>query len=105
MTYDYITQGKLNRMCKYFRHKKVKIRFEYENSIGGYYVREIVTKYDNFKLTVDRGAYGSYYAMTFLLDNVEVFYQDLDQSAYFTGVGKIKYCNSGPHCYFSIEVG
>ena len=101
---EYITQGKLNRMCKYFRDKKVKIRFEYANSIGDYLVRKITTRYDDFKLTAEHGAYGSFYTMHFKSNNKDVFYQDLNQDAYFTGVGKIKYCNSGPYCYFSIEI-
>ena len=100
---QYITQGKLNRMCRYFRNKRVKICFEYANSIGDNDIREIVARYDKFELKVEHGAYGSFYVITFWSKDVEIFYQELDQSAYFTGVGKIQYCNSGPYCYFSIE--
>lgn len=101
---EYINRGKLNRMCKYFRNKKVKIRFIYQDSLGHYGDRYVKTIYDAFEITDEHGQYGSFYTITFKLKGKEVYFIDFHGSAYFTGVGKIEYCNSGPYCYFSITL-
>ncbi len=45
-----VTKGKLNRMCKYFRNKKVLIYYEYNDSLGGHNEREYLGKYSNFEI-------------------------------------------------------
>ena len=99
----YITRGKLNRMLKYFRNKKVEIGYEYNNSLGDPVVRRISAKYDNFILTDKHSQYGSFYSITFQSKGKDIFYDEFHQGAYFTGVGRIEYCNSGPYCYFWIK--
>ena len=48
---DDLTRGKLNRMLKYFRNKKVSYRYEYNDSMGGHKVREGVINYDSFAIS------------------------------------------------------
>jgi hypothetical protein len=101
---QYVTQGKLNKMCKYFRCKPVTITFEYNNSLGYHSVRAVTCKYDDFEIKNMTGTYGSHYCLTFKKRGKEVFYHEIEQEEFFVGLGKIEYINSGPRCYFSIEL-
>ena len=100
---QYVTRGRINRMLKYFKNKQVSIRFEYENSLGHHWVRNYNGKYDHFKITeVDIGGMSEYNFLLFKNGKC-VFEQDFPPCSEFTGLGSIRYCNSGPYCLFSIK--
>jgi len=99
---EYLKRGQLNRMAKYFKNKKILMRFEYNNSLGWHQVREYKGKYDNFLIT--EHTMGSYkdFEIKFYKDENVIFEESFSHWSEFTGLGKIQYNNSGPYCYFSV---
>jgi hypothetical protein len=101
-----LTQGRLNKMCKYFRNKRVHISYEYNNSLGWHSVTEYKGKYDDFKITLYNNIYGLQGGeIVFAYKGKTVFVWGIDEadSANFVGVGAIDILNSGPYCYFRIK--
>lgn len=96
---DLCTQGRLNRMFKYFRNKLVQIRFEYNNSMGYHSVRESTLKYDQFTIIT----VGDFFNAILTSKGETVFEQDFNVWYEFVGLGSLKYCNSGPYCYFTMK--
>lgn len=98
-------KGQLNRMCKYFKNKKVYMSYEYNNSLCHHQYREYIGKYDRFEIIVDDWLHnGVCYTIKFYLKGKWVFEESFMDSAEFYGLGKIKECNSGSYCYFEISV-
>lgn len=93
------TRGKLNRMCKFFRNKKVRIRYEYNDSLGGHNVRKGTIRYDAFEIRGDQG----YWAVAFRYKGRDVWSQEFDYTWRFTGLGQLRIPMGGPYCYFSIK--
>lgn len=86
-------------MLKYFRRKTVSIRYEHNDSNGGHGVREKTgLSYDRFEIRTA----GPYHQAALYLGADLVWSQELDDSWYFTGLGKLEMINSGPRCYFQI---
>jgi len=99
-----VNKGKLNRMCKYFRGKSVRIFYRYNNSLGHTDATEYYGRYDRFELKEQVYTYwDKYYTIRFYRKNQCIFEQCFGSHAEFCGVGKIRECNSGPYCYFSIR--
>jgi hypothetical protein len=96
---DNATKGRINRMFKYFRNKRVRIRYEYNNSLGHHFIRKQTLKYDTFEILSD----GEFYNVILYSNGTQVFEQDFNIYWEFTGLGKMKLCNSGPYCYFVIK--
>jgi hypothetical protein len=101
----YITRGRLNRMCKYFRDKRVAITYEYNNSLGTHCIRQHKGKYDKFR--IEEMQFNSYsdtlYRLTFFKKENIVFEQEFMNQAEFVGVGLIRELNNGPYCWFEIK--
>jgi len=51
------TRQRVRKMFKYFKNKKVLIRYEYNNSIGWHDIRYFNGRYDNFEVTPDEEYY------------------------------------------------
>ncbi len=98
------TQGKVNRMFKYFRGKRISIRYEHNDSLGRHWVRESTVVYDRFKLDAHLGKWDSNFVVTLYAGNKELWIQELSSNWYFTGLGKLEMINSGPRCYFQITI-
>lgn len=94
-----LTRGRFNRMLKYFRRKRVSIRYEHNDSNGGHRVWQKELTYDRFEIRTA----GLYHQATLYLGADPVWSQELDDSWYFTGLGKLEMRNSGPRCYFEIK--
>jgi hypothetical protein len=86
-------------MFKYFKNKLVHVKYIYQNSLGTYYVREKTLTYNNFEIIQ------SHEDFNILLKNKNkiLFEQELSIYWEFTGLGTLKFCNSGPYCYFTIK--
>lgn len=97
-----VNKGKINRMCKYYRGKNVTITYVYNNSLGHHSEHNYTGKYDSFKVEELDYASGREYNVVLKLKDKNVFEQHFGFWAEFEGVGKVKECNSGPYCYFSI---
>jgi len=100
----FVTKGRLNKMCKYFRGKYVHIEFHYNNSMGHSLVRENDLVYDEF-LIHDVCVSGFHeYTVSFKYKGNEVFLQEFPGSmdSCFVGLGNITWYNSGPDCRFKI---
>ena len=97
---QYLTKGKLNRMLKYFRNKRISYRYEYNNSLGGHIIRQGCVTYDSFEIRGSR----PYFHVVLTRGGVNVFEQEFDNDWYFTGVGKLEMINSGPRCHFQMEL-
>lgn len=95
------TRGRINKMFKYFRNKKVHVRYEYNNSIGWHRVIEKTLTYDSFNIRPD--GLGEDFNIELIKDGKVLFEQELGIYWEFTGLGKLEMCNSGPYCYFSIR--
>ena len=101
-----VTKKRLNKMCKYFRGKKVTICYEYNNSIGANCATTWTGEYDSYSIRSYKCIYGSVNIETvFYCKELKAFSFHIDSidCAEFTGVGKIKILNDGPYCYFSIK--
>ena len=97
-----ISRGKLNRMLKYFKGKLASITFEYNNSLGHHNIRKYEGEYNNFRIDVSIFSYETIYYFKLFLNDKIVFELDLPGHSEFHGLGKIRYINSGPSCYFEI---
>ena len=100
---DLVSQGRLNRMLKYFRGKSVVVSYHYNNSLCMHEHTEYRDEYDDFEVETQEYASGKHYAIRLRKGKKLVFEQDFGDDAYFTGLGQIEECNSGPYCYFSIR--
>lgn len=97
-----VSVSRLKAMGKYFKNKKVKITYEYNNSLGDHEIREYVGMYDKINVREVKISSGNNYIIEFLKNDVVVFEQDFQHHAEFTGLGSIEECNSGPYCYFKM---
>ncbi len=92
------TRGRINRMFKYFRNRKnVRVRYEYNDSLGGHKVRSGTIEYDRFEIN---GIHD--FQVVFYHGDTIVWVQELTIWWEFIGLGRLSYCNSGPYCHFSI---
>lgn len=98
-----ITKGKLNRMFKYFRNKNVKICYEYNNSLGHHCKRNYKITYNRLTIEEVDLRYYKEYQVKLFFDDKCLFEQHFCDDWCFTGLGQMKYCNSGPYCYFTIH--
>ena len=101
-----LTKGRLNRMLKYFTKKKVRIYYEYNDSMGGHQECAWEGRYTSF--TIKEHSYGNTHfkewEVLIFKDESKIFEQDVDENAYFSGLGKIYWYNSGPTCHFEISL-
>lgn len=97
---EYVTRGKLNRMFKYFRKKKVAIKYIYNNSLGGHMEREYSIEYDSFEI---RGLNEYFHVILFDTNKNILCEQEFDVGWWFNGLGLLEMINSGPRCYFTIK--
>jgi hypothetical protein len=82
-------------MFKYFKHKPIKILFEYNDSMGYSWVREYCGVYDSIEFI------GENYWFSVVLKNKGgwVFEEDFEVSAwYFIGFGRLRMHNGGRPC-------
>lgn len=101
-----VSLRRLKKMCKYFCKlgKEVYVRYEYNNSMGHHEVREcrgLLTGWE-----VRDHAIGGQKEFTIELHfdgGAHVFQQSFHYTAEFTGLGKIRECNSGPYNYFTMR--
>jgi len=94
-----VSIGRLKAMCKYFKNKKVRISYNYNDSMCNHQFREYIGKYDDFNVR----SVGDSFVVNFIKKSNVIFEQDFQYHAEFTGLGSIEECNSGPYCYFKIE--
>ena len=92
---------RLNKMFKYFKGHKVKLIYNYANSLQMDYTRTEYMTYDRF--TVEH--FPNCMCFTVKLYNGDERTGEYDFCAHgeFTGVGKIREVNNGPYCYFTIK--
>lgn len=95
----YVNRKRLKSMLRYFRNKRVNIRYEYNNSMGGHEVREDIVTYDNFEIR----SVGGHHHAVMRRGEETVFEQAFDDWGVFVGLGKIQIPNGGPYCYFDIS--
>jgi len=102
----FITKGRFNKMCKYFRNKRVCISYEYNNSLGDNVTTYYTGKYDEFGIVLHKNVYGFQGSeVNFILkgENVFTYFIESVDSSEFVDVGAIRSLNDGPYCYFRIE--
>ena len=98
-----VTKNRINKMCKYFRNKNITISYEYNNSLGWHQKRDLSGDYDSFFIQ-EQDLWGTkQYNIKFFKKGDCIFEVDFTNNAYFTGLGQISECNSGPYCYFNIS--
>lgn len=124
-TKNYVTRRKLIRMFNWFMNKGKTVRIVnyYNNSLGVNCERCYVGKITDFIITTSDCAYVKEYDMKFALENgsyseyshdkniknmsldSKIFNEEhIDSESYFTGLGEIEWCNSGPMCGFAIKI-
>lgn len=101
-------------MLKYFRGKRVVIRFEYNDSLGGHAVRDALLTYDDFTIDdymgIDFTCRLYRYKHPRILrwlgwsdESYCVWTQSFHNNWEFTGMGALQFRAGGPCCYFNID--
>jgi len=91
---------RIRRMLKHFKNKPIHILYQYENSLKMFREYNYNGIYDRF--TIREPFPGNCIAVMYK-DNKSVFEQEFDINWWFTGLGKLQFCNDGPYCYFTIK--
>ena len=102
----WVTRQKIKRIFSWIRNKKIKVTivYEYNNSIGNYEKRKYTGIIKDFNVT----DYGGEYKIEFEFKTGERAVEWLNSSWEFAGKYNpkrvvLRYCNSGPYCYFGIK--
>lgn len=103
----WVTRQKIKRIFSWIRNKKIKVTivYEYNNSIGNYEKRKYAGIIKDFNVT----DYNGEYKIEFEFKTGERAVEWLNSSWEFAGkynpeMVVLRYCNSGPYCYFGIKV-
>lgn len=104
----WVTRQKIKRIFSWIRNKKVEVTiiYEYNNSIGHRQKRKYTGIIKDFNVT---DYYGGEYKIEFEFKTGERAVEWLNSSWEFAGkynpeMVVLRYCNSGPYCYFGIKV-
>ncbi len=94
-----LSKSRVRRMLKWFRNKRVHVRYEYNDSMGWHQVRETCLTYDSFEV---RGSGPFPYAYIVLTQKGHtVWEQELDEAWVFVGLGRLeRVC--GATCRFTM---
>ena len=92
-----VSRDRVLSMLRYFRNKKVAMKYTYWTSIHGTREHTFSGVYDDFIMDYFYGLYG----ISFRKDGKEVFHQEIHESGMFVGMGHIKW-HEGLVCEFMV---
>lgn len=96
-------KGKLNRMFKYFRNKKVHIWYQYANSYECPDAREAHVKYDKFTIEGDYAYHVTLFKSSLFKTDKIVYEHIFEPDWEFQGLGELHLYGCGPGSHFSIR--
>jgi hypothetical protein len=97
-----VSRRRLKNMLRWFKNKgqEVKISYIYNNSRGQHEERSYIGIIKSFTVEKDE-EYGEFKISVLFTDDSSMK-ECLDSWWEFYDLGKLRMCNSGPYCYFSI---
>jgi hypothetical protein len=100
------TVRRLRKMFKYFcsKNEPLQIKYEYNNSMGAHQIREYKGIPERWDISVTAlNTYEQEFRLMIWFTDGKEMEEYLSSNWEFYGLGRLKMCNSGPYCYFTIR--